>query len=127
LHIHHPPAKLQYGSGGNVITNSYRVHGIDIDRRIDATFENSLEARRTVYPREVLNRIKWKEGRGLKDVVVTYLHRGAPGDLSAVRGEEIVELERSFFVTADSKIPYHRIRAIEHRGKLVYRDREPER
>jgi uncharacterized protein (UPF0248 family) len=58
-------------------------------------------------------------------VVITYLHRGAPGDLSAVKGEDIVELERSFFVTADSKIPYHRIRAIEHRGNLVYVDRPP--
>jgi uncharacterized protein len=58
--------------------------------------------------------------------VVTYLHRGAPGDSMIIRGEDIVELERSFFVTADSKIPYHRIRAIEHRGKLVYVDRSSE-
>ena len=62
----------------------------------------------------------------MKDVVVTYLHRGAPGDSMTVRGEDIVELERSFFVTADSKIPYHRIRTIEHRGKLVYADRSSE-
>lgn len=83
--------------------------------------------RRTVFPREVLNRIKWKEREGLKGVVVTYLHRGAPGNMMTIRGEDIVEMERSFFVTADSKIPYHRIRAIEHRGMLVYVDRSSEK
>ncbi|MBI0583656.1 MAG: DUF504 domain-containing protein [Methanomassiliicoccus sp.] len=75
------------------------------------------------FPREVLNRLRWKEGEGLEDVVVTYLHRGAPGDVATVRGQDIVELERSFFVTADSKIPYHRIRVIERRGEVLYRDR----
>jgi uncharacterized protein len=73
------------------------------------------------FPRDVLNRLRWTEGLG--DVVITYLHRGAPGDRMAVRGEDLVELERSFFVTADSKIPYHRIRSIERRGEMLYRDR----
>lgn len=76
-----------------------------------------------VYPREVLNRIKWKE-EGLDDAVVTYLHRGAPGDIVTIKGSDIVELERSFFVTADSKIPYHRIRRIEWRGETLYLDRQ---
>lgn len=41
-----------------------------------------------------------------------------------IRGEDVLELERSFFVTADSKIPYHRIRLIERRGEVLYKDRE---
>ena len=76
------------------------------------------------YPREVLNELKWSKDKGLEDAVVTYLHRGAPGDRVAIKGSEIVELERSFFVTADSKIPYHRIRRIEHQGKVLYEERE---
>ncbi len=76
-----------------------------------------------VFPREVLNRLKWSEERGLDDVVIYYLHRGAPGDMMSIKGRDIVELERSFFVTADSKIPYHRIRLIERRGEVLYRDR----
>lgn len=76
-----------------------------------------------VYPREVLNQLRWTEGLGLDDAVITYLHRGAPGDIMTVSGSEIVELERSFFVTVDSKIPYHRIRRIEHRGKVLYEER----
>lgn len=42
----------------------------------------------------------------------------------SIRGEDLLELERSFFVTTDSKIPYHRIRLIERRGEVLYRDRE---
>jgi uncharacterized protein (UPF0248 family) len=76
-----------------------------------------------VFPREVLNRLKWSGDRSLDDVVIYYLHRGAPGDIMSIKGGDIVELERSFFVTADSKIPYHRIRRIEKRGEIVYEDK----
>lgn len=75
-----------------------------------------------VYPREVLNQLRWTE-LGLADAAITYVHRGAPGDVMSVKGSDIVDLERSFFVTADSKIPYHRIRRIEHRGKVLYEER----
>jgi uncharacterized protein (UPF0248 family) len=75
------------------------------------------------FPRDVLNRLRWTEGEGLKGVTITYLHRGAPGDRLSIRGEDIVELERSFFVTADSKIPYHRIRLIERQGEVLYQDK----
>ena len=71
------------------------------------------------YPRDILNEIKWGGG-GLSQVVITYLHRGAPGDLASIRGEEIVELGRSFFSTHESKIPYHRIRIIENDGEEVF-------
>ncbi len=53
-------------------------------------------------------------------VVVTYLHRGAPGDLTVVRGEDITELGRSFFRTGESYIPYHRIMKIEMEGEVVF-------
>jgi len=76
-----------------------------------------------VFPREVLNRLKWSGDDDLEGVVISYLHRGAPGDTMSVRGEDIVELERSFFVTADSKIPYHRIRRIEKGGEVLFEDR----
>jgi uncharacterized protein (UPF0248 family) len=64
------------------------------------------------------------EGESLQDVTVTYLHRGAPRDAITIRGGDIVELERSFFVTTDSKIPYHRIRSIEKNGEVLYRHKE---
>ena len=77
------------------------------------------------FPRDVLNRLRWTEG--LEGITVTYLHRGAPGDRLTIRGEDIVDLERSFFVTVESKIPYHRIRLIEKGGKVLYRERSENR
>ena len=80
------------------------------------------------YPREILNRLKWTEGEDLAEAIVTYLHRGAPGDVMAMLGKDIVELERSFFVTKEAKIPFHRIRRIEYRGQTLFQvDKKKER
>lgn len=87
-------------------------------------FKCLADSERTmVFPREVLNELKWHRGR-LEDARITYLHRGAPGDRRTISGSEIVALERSFFTTAESRIPYHRIRLIELDGEALYVDRE---
>ncbi len=75
-----------------------------------------------VFPREVLNKLKWHDDQ-LDRAVITYLHRGAPGDRMTIQGSAIVRLARSFFVTAESRIPYHRIRLIEIDGKILYQER----
>lgn len=74
-----------------------------------------------MYPREVLNRLRWTESESLEEAVVFYVHRGAPGDIASVRGSGIIELGRSFFETADASIPYHRILRIEYRGETIFR------
>jgi uncharacterized protein len=71
------------------------------------------------YPREILNRLKWMDG-SLNGVKVTYVHRGAPGDSLTIDGKEIRSLGRSFFSTADSEIPYHRIILIERVGEVLF-------
>jgi uncharacterized protein (UPF0248 family) len=73
-----------------------------------------------VFPREVLNQLKWGPEGGLDRAEVTYLHRGAPGDEAMVKGSNIVELERSFFCTSENKVPYHRIRRIALDGKILF-------
>ncbi|OGS41713.1 MAG: hypothetical protein A3K67_00375 [Euryarchaeota archaeon RBG_16_62_10] len=73
-----------------------------------------------VYPRDVLNRLRWTEGESLDEAVVWYVHRGAPGDLARIRGSEIKELGRGFFEITDASIPYHRVRRIEYRGKVIF-------
>jgi uncharacterized protein (UPF0248 family) len=78
------------------------------------------------YPRQVLNRLKWKEG-SLKGVSVTYVHRGAPGDVLMIPAEDIVSLGHSFFATAESKIPYHRIVLIERSGEVLFDIRDYEK
>jgi len=73
-----------------------------------------------VFPREILNGLRWRPGESLEDALITYVHRGAPGDERTISGAGIVELERSFFVTGEAKIPYHRIKRIAYRGKVVF-------
>ena len=72
------------------------------------------------YPREILNMLRWTEGEDIREARICYLHRGAPRDERCIEGREIVELERSFFVTEEAKIPYHRIRRIEYRGRVLF-------
>ena len=74
------------------------------------------------YPREVLNEIKWRHN-ALDEALVTYVHRGAPGDVLTISGKDIVELGRSFFSTSEATIPYHRIVRIVFRQKLMFPDR----
>jgi hypothetical protein len=71
------------------------------------------------YPRDILNRLKWKEG-SLKGVKVTYLHRGATGDTLTIPAEEITSLGHSFFSTVDSDIPYHRIIMIQRSDEVLF-------
>ncbi len=73
-----------------------------------------------VYPREVLTRLRWKKGEDLGEARITYVHRGAPGDLTTINGSDILELGGYFFETGEAMIPYHRISKIEYRGEVVF-------
>lgn len=73
-----------------------------------------------VYPREVLNRLRWTEGESLADAVIWYIHRGAPGDVRRIRGDAITNLGRGFFDTDEATIPYHRIVRIDYRGRTLF-------
>lgn len=78
-------------------------------------------------PREVLNDLKWHE-HALAEAEITFVHRGAPGDVKHVSGADVVDLGRSFFGLRErhgvSSIPYHRVVRIERRGALVWERRK---
>ncbi|MEM0449899.1 MAG: RNA repair domain-containing protein [Methanomassiliicoccales archaeon] len=73
-----------------------------------------------MFPRDVLNRLKWGPAGGLERARITYLHRGAPNDEVSIMGWQVRELGRSFFSTAEARIPYHRIKRIELEGAVLY-------
>jgi uncharacterized protein len=77
-----------------------------------------------VYPREVLNRLRWKDGESLTEAVIWYVHRGAPGDVLKITGKDITSLGRGFFDTADATIPYHRILRIDYLGETLFLRKE---
>jgi uncharacterized protein (UPF0248 family) len=72
-----------------------------------------------VFPREVLNDLKWHRN-ALDEAEVVYIHRGAPGNVASVSGRDITSLGRSFFEVGDATIPYHRIVSITWRGRTVW-------
>ena len=73
-----------------------------------------------VYPREVLNRLRWTEGESLREAVVWYVHRGAPGNARKIAGASIISLGRGFFDTDEATIPYHRILRIDYNGRILF-------
>ncbi len=78
-----------------------------------------------VYPRQILNKLKWTVGESLDEATIWYLHRGAPGNRLGLSGSMITSLEKGFFETDDAVIPYHRILRIEYRDKVIF-DKEKE-
>ncbi len=77
-------------------------------------------------PRDVLNEIKWRYSENLEGVEIWYLHRGAPGDMRMISGEEVKKIGRGALETEGATIPYHRIRRIIFNGEVVF-DRDHER
>jgi uncharacterized protein (UPF0248 family) len=80
-----------------------------------------------VYPREVLNRLRWTEGESLERAVVWYVHRGAPGNVKKIAGTSIISLGRGFFDTDEATIPYHRILRIDYDRRIVFGKNESAR
>jgi len=73
-----------------------------------------------VFPREVLDEIKWHQ-KAWVEAEVTYVHRGAPGDVMTISGGDLTALGRSFFEVGDSSSPYHRIVEIALRNNALFR------
>jgi uncharacterized protein (UPF0248 family) len=57
----------------------------------------------------------------LDEAEITYIHRGAPGDVMTISGKDVTALGHSFFEVGESSIPYHRIVEISLRGEVLYR------
>jgi uncharacterized protein (UPF0248 family) len=73
-----------------------------------------------VFPREVLNKLRWKEGENLAEAVIWYVHRGAPRDVLRISGDRVKALDRGFFDTDEATIPYHRILRIDYQGRTLF-------
>ena len=71
-------------------------------------------------PREILNKIKWKNGCDLTKTEIWYVHRGAPNDTKIITGKDIIKLEKSFMKTINAMIPYHRIFKIKYDDEFIF-------
>lgn len=76
-------------------------------------------------PRDVLNDLRWHDGRGRLDGVrITLRHRGGLGDTAVLLGQDVADVTHGYLITRDgTHLPYHRVLRIE-RGTDVVWDRE---
>ncbi len=68
--------------------------------------------------RDILNEIKWT--KNIEKVEISYIHRGAHNSTKIISGKEIMNIGKSFFDTATTSIPYHRIIKIVYEGKVMF-------
>lgn len=81
-----------------------------------------------MLPRDVLNKLKWSPNSNFEKYELVIIHRGAPGDVKAIKCRDILDLGRGFFEASmagkKTMIPYHRIIEIrEINGKAIWKKR----
>jgi len=79
--------------------------------------------------RELLLRLYHDPEYRFADVEICYINRGAPGDMSCIRGERIIRLN-PYYIEIESKegttpIPYHRLIGIRYEGRNVWERGRP--
>jgi uncharacterized protein (UPF0248 family) len=86
-----------------------------------------------VHPlKNVLNRIRWNPKERADNYLITYRHRGAPGDIKQVYVSSIRTLGNSYFTISENldgeetTIPFHRILEIRKlsENNVIWRSRK---
>jgi uncharacterized protein (UPF0248 family) len=89
-----------------------------------------------VHPlKNILNRLRWDARENPENYLITYRHRGAPGDAKQISASRISKLGKSYFTFLDdpqaeseeSIIPFHRILEIRSisDGRIIWTKRIP--
>ena len=72
--------------------------------------------------RHIINMILWHPEMEINEIKITYIHRGAPGNLKKINGNSLKRVERGFLILSDgTQIPYHRIVKIEINNKILWK------
>lgn len=86
-----------------------------------------------VHPlKNILNRLRWDPAERSENYLITYRHRGAPGDVVKILSSHIRKLGKSYFtISEDSEseetvIPFHRVLEIQSLvdGKIIWKSRK---
>ncbi len=71
--------------------------------------------------KNILNMILWHPKMRIDQAKISYIHRGAPGNLKTIKGSFVDRLENGFLILNDgTQIPFHRIIKIEYNDKILY-------
>jgi len=70
--------------------------------------------------REVLNELRWKQPDRLSEALLWYRDRTQTVGYRTIRGSEIFDLERRYFTTGQTRLPYYKIERIECAGEVLF-------
>jgi len=79
--------------------------------------------------RNILNGILWNRKGDLRDYTITYIHRGAVGDIRKIPFTTIKKVGKSWFLLQkagdETLIPFHRVVTVENTrtGEVLWRKR----
>jgi len=94
---------------------------------------DAVDEKTLVHPlKNILNRLRWDAEENPDDYLITYRHRGAPGDFKQIRVSWITALGKSYFMFRggqggeDTLIPFHRILEIRNteKGSVIWVSRK---
>lgn len=74
-------------------------------------------------PREILNELKWREDKDISKAEIWYTSRDTNEGFTIIAGDDLTELGKSFFSTAQAMIPFYKIFRIIYDGEVIF-DRE---
>lgn len=85
--------------------------------------------------KNLFNRLTWDKREKPDSYLLTYTHRGAPGDVRSVKVSEIGPIGKTWFTLLEDEkgeavtIPFHRVVEIReiHSGQIVWRSRKTRR
>ncbi len=70
--------------------------------------------------KNILNMILWHPEMRIDQAEISYIHRGAPGNLKTINGSFIDRMENGFLILNDgTQIPFHRIIKIDYNDKTL--------
>ncbi len=72
--------------------------------------------------KNILNMVLWHPEMEKNRSKISYIHRGARGNIKTVWGNEVDRIENGFLILNDeTQIPFHRIVKIEYDDKLLWK------
>lgn len=71
-----------------------------------------------------MNMILWHPEMEINQSNISYIHRGAHGNIKTINGSSIDRIENGFLILKDeTQIPFHRIIKIEYKEKILWKKR----
>ncbi len=84
-----------------------------------------------VHPlKNILNKLRWDASEKVDEYLITYRHRGAPGDSKTVKASAILKLGKSYFTLPSESddevtIPFHRVLEVRNKAtqEVIWKSR----